>query len=156
MHAKKFPCGLSLDVALRVSGGSIERVTLTPGKSGILLCHVDTGSPLATRIFAWFDAYSRRIDPKFSLPLKLPTLAPFSKKVVGELRKIPLGSTCSYEELARLAESPSAARAVGSVCHQNPLPLLIPCHRVVRKDGTLGGFAYGLRMKEELLRFERN
>jgi methylated-DNA-[protein]-cysteine S-methyltransferase len=79
---------------------------------------------------------------------------PFQKKVRAELCKIPFGSTVSYGELAVRAGFPGAARAVGRVMATNPLPLLIPCHRVIGSGGELCGFGGGLELKRKLLEHE--
>ena len=156
MPAKTFPCELALDVTLQTQGSAIERVVLKKGTKNTLRCQTNASPALAEKIFAWFEAYAQRKEPKVALPLKLATSSPFTQTILDEMRKIPLGKTSSYRTLATKAASPNAARAVGNVCHTNPLPLLIPCHRVVRTDGSLGGFAYGLPMKEALLNFEKN
>lgn len=70
------------------------------------------------------------------------------------LRKIPAGTTASYTELAASAGNPNAVRAAGSACATNPTALFVPCHRVVRTDGKLGGFLYGLEIKQALLDHE--
>ena len=71
-----------------------------------------------------------------------------------ELRKVPYGGTVSYGELARRVGRPKAARAVGQANHNNPIPIIIPCHRVVGSGGALTGYAGGLEIKEKLLRLE--
>ncbi|MCI5050272.1 MAG: methylated-DNA--[protein]-cysteine S-methyltransferase [Rickettsiales bacterium] len=76
------------------------------------------------------------------------------RAVWDELLRIPYGETITYSELAKRVGKPTAVRAVASACGKNPMPLLIPCHRVVAKDGTLGGFTWGLPVKEQLLRQE--
>jgi len=81
--------------------------------------------------------------------------SPFQTKVWAALARIPFGTTVSYQQLAQTIGSPRAVRAVGTACGQNPFALLIPCHRVIRTDGSLGGFAYGLEVKQALLDFER-
>jgi O-6-methylguanine DNA methyltransferase len=78
----------------------------------------------------------------------------FQLRVWQELRKIPRGSAISYRELAVRAGRPKAARAVGQANAVNPLPLIIPCHRVIAADGTLGGYSAGLDRKRWLLRHE--
>jgi O-6-methylguanine DNA methyltransferase len=78
----------------------------------------------------------------------------FQKRVLLAERKIPRGKVCSYGELARILGAPRAARAVGTALARNPFPLIIPCHRAVRSDGNLGGFAGGLKMKRVLLEME--
>jgi methylated-DNA-[protein]-cysteine S-methyltransferase len=69
--------------------------------------------------------------------------------------RIPFGETVSYAELARRIGQPRADRAVAQACGKNPLPIVIPCHRVIRSDGTIGGYSGGIRWKQRLLRFER-
>jgi O-6-methylguanine DNA methyltransferase len=69
--------------------------------------------------------------------------------------RIPFGETVSYAELARRIGKPRAVRAVAQACGKNPLPIVIPCHRVIRSDGTIGGYSGGIRWKQRLLRFER-
>ncbi len=78
----------------------------------------------------------------------------FRKKVWAALRKIPHGKTFSYGEIARRVGSPGASRAVGGACGSNPIPLFIPCHRVIAADGGLGGFGGGLKMKQKLIALE--
>jgi AraC family transcriptional regulator of adaptative response/methylated-DNA-[protein]-cysteine methyltransferase len=79
----------------------------------------------------------------------------FQEAVWRELRRIPPGETRSYTQIAAAAGNPKAVRAAGSANGSNNVAVLIPCHRVIRSDGTLGGYAYGLKIKEELLRRER-
>ena len=78
----------------------------------------------------------------------------FQVKVWDELRTIPRGSTKTYEDVARSIGRPTAARAVSRACATNPVSLLIPCHRVVRKDGGLSGYAWGIERKKTLLEIE--
>lgn len=91
-------------------------------------------------------------------PSELPPLdlagTQFQQTVWRLLQKIPLGSTLSYSEVAARAGKPGAARAVGSACGANPIPLLIPCHRVLARGSRLGGFSGGLEWKERLLKAE--
>jgi len=89
----------------------------------------------------------------FELELDLRATA-FQRKVYEALLAIPYGETCSYAEQARRIGEPKAARAVGSANSANPLPLVIPCHRVVASGGKLGGYAGGLAMKKKLLAME--
>ena len=77
------------------------------------------------------------------------------RAVWQELTKIPYGKTISYAEMAKRAGHPAAVRAIGSACGANPIPLILPCHRVIASDGTLGGFAWGLPYKEKLLATEQ-
>ncbi|MCX8037270.1 MAG: methylated-DNA--[protein]-cysteine S-methyltransferase [Candidatus Sumerlaeia bacterium] len=91
----------------------------------------------------------------FRLPLDPICGTPFARAVWRACAEIPYGRTCSYGWLAGRVGRPKAARAVGAALGANPLPLLIPCHRVVRNNGGLGGFGGGIAMKERLLALER-
>ncbi len=79
---------------------------------------------------------------------------PFQQRVWAALRRIPYGETRSYRALAEELADQKAARAVGSACARNPVALLIPCHRAIRSDGGLGGFAWGIETKRALLQLE--
>src|SRR5687767_14254350 len=79
----------------------------------------------------------------------------FQRRVWDELRRIPRGETRTYREIARAIGAPDAVRAVGSACGANPVALVVPCHRAVRTDGGLGGYAWGLRRKKKLLALEK-
>lgn len=93
-------------------------------------------------------------EMKFTFPFDLFSGTPFQRKVWNAMRKIPYGETRSYKWLAQKAGSPQKARAAGQACGSNPLPILIPCHRVIKTDGSLGGFGGGLHIKKRLLRIE--
>lgn len=90
----------------------------------------------------------------FDLPLN-PQGSAFQKKVWEELQKIPYGQTRSYKDVAQALGNPNAMRAVGAANNKNPLPLFIPCHRVIGAKGDLVGYAYGLKIKKFLLDLER-
>ena len=103
----------------------------------------------------WVDAILEYLDKgkdlaQANLPLDLKVTA-FQWKVLKELRKIPFGETKSYSEIANDVGCPEGSRAVGNACASNPVALVIPCHRVVRKSGELGGYRWGLERKEMLL-----
>jgi AraC family transcriptional regulator of adaptative response/methylated-DNA-[protein]-cysteine methyltransferase len=91
---------------------------------------------------------------QFSIPVKFPGSA-FQERVWGELRKIPFGKTIAYEELARRVDSPRGQRAVGATNGLNRIAIVVPCHRVINKDGALGGYGGGLWRKQALLELER-
>ena len=86
--------------------------------------------------------------------VRIATGTPFQRDVWRVLSEIPRGETRSYAWVAQRIARPRAVRAVGQAVGSNPLPVLVPCHRVVASDGSLGGYGGGLRMKEELLRLE--
>lgn len=111
---------------------------------------------LPASLQSWLSQYLAGESPTVQLPLFLDALSPFNQKVLKALQKIPFGKTASYREIAEKIGHPYAARAVGNACRLNPFPLVIPCHRVICQDGKLGGFAYGLPLKQALLNFERD
>lgn len=80
----------------------------------------------------------------------------FQKSVWKALLEIPYGQTSSYKQIANLIGNPKAVRAVGTACGNNPFLIIIPCHRIVKSDGSLGGFAYGSEIKKKLLKLEGN
>ncbi len=100
------------------------------------------------------EAYLKGKSRSFNLPIDLDGQTPFQKKVWQMLQTIPYGRVRSYGWVARKIGKPRAARAVGAACGANPVPLLVPCHRVVAGDGSLGGFAGGLPNKRRLLKLE--
>jgi methylated-DNA-[protein]-cysteine S-methyltransferase len=91
---------------------------------------------------------------EFDFPLRLDGTA-FQCSVWNELRKIPFGETISYAELARRIQNPKAVRAVGLANGQNPIPVVVPCHRVIGSNGSLTGFGGGIEKKKLLLDLER-
>ena len=93
---------------------------------------------------------------KFDIEIDFNRLpgTPFQKRVWKELTKIPYGTVISYKELARRVGRPRAFRAVGNANGKNPLPVIIPCHRVIKADGSLGGYSSGLHIKKKLLKLE--
>lgn len=93
-------------------------------------------------------------QPHLDLPLDLRVTA-FQQRVMEELCRIPYGETRTYGEIARAIGKPNAARAVGNVCNKNPVPLVVPCHRVVGSTGKLTGYAFGLHRKQALLDLEQ-
>jgi len=95
-------------------------------------------------------ASGRRRPEADTLPIDVHATA-FRRRVWEALRRIPFGETRSYGEIATAVGTPRAARAVGTACAQNPIPIVVPCHRVVGSDGSLHGYAYGLARKRQLL-----
>jgi len=80
----------------------------------------------------------------------------FQTRVYQRLMKIPFGKTKSYKDIATEIKNKNASRAVGGACNKNKLPIIIPCHRVIGKNGNLTGFASGISIKKKLLQFEQN
>lgn len=101
------------------------------------------------------DEYFQGKRTIFSLPFKL-TGTPFQLAVWKELQNIPYGKTTSYKEIAQKINKPKAYRAVGMANNKNPLPIIIPCHRVIGSNGKLIGYAGGLKLKNYLLELEKS
>lgn len=100
------------------------------------------------------EEYAAGRRKKFTVPLDLDG-TPFQKRVWKALLAIPYGETRSYGEIARQVGNPKAARAVGMANHENPVAIIVPCHRVIAGDGTLGGYGGGLEKKSRLLGMEK-
>lgn len=107
--------------------------------------------PLIAALRKYFSGRPVRFEAK----LDLGGGTPFQRSVWEALRRIPHGTTRSYGAVARALGRPKSSRAVGSACGSNPVPILIPCHRVVRTGGELGGFGGGIGLKKRLLSIER-
>lgn len=118
-------------------------------------------SPRVLRAPARLDAVAREIEEYFAgrrrtfdVPLDLRLAHGFRRTVLSHLPEIGYGTTASYAAVAKASGHPKAVRAVGSACANNPLPLVVPCHRVVRSDGTIGQYVGGVEAKETLLTLE--
>ncbi len=107
-------------------------------------------APVIEQLMSYFNGDRQTFDLQLSL-----NGTTFQKRVWQELREIPYGKTTSYGEIARKIGRPKAFRAVGVANGQNPIPIVIPCHRVIAKSGDLTGFGGGLELKEKLLSLER-
>jgi len=111
-------------------------------------------APVLAEASRQLEAYFAGRLTTFSLPLE-PSGTPFQLTVWSALRQIPYGETCSYRELAAAVGRPAAVRAVGAANGRNPIPIVIPCHRVIGSDGRLVGFGGGLDVKRKLLDLEQ-
>jgi methylated-DNA-[protein]-cysteine S-methyltransferase len=110
---------------------------------------------LQKQVIAYFEGTYVNFNP--NIPIVLDGFSQFAGWVLTACRKISFGQTISYGQLAQKAGSPTAARAVGRVMANNPLPLIIPCHRVIQSNGCIGGFSApgGKKLKNKLLQFEQ-
>jgi O-6-methylguanine DNA methyltransferase len=113
------------------------------------------GGPLARRAQAELREFLAGRRAFFTVPADLATVPPFQGKVLAAAARVPFGEVVSYAELAARIGHPRAARAVGNALGANPVPVLVPCHRVVRGDGTWGHYAFGGDVKTLLLTLER-
>ena len=132
-------------------------------RDGVVIGYTEETQALPPGVLkTWHDQVAQALDDYFAgqpadfaaLPLDLQG-SPFHLRVWQELRKIPPGETVSYQELARRLGNPKGSRAVGQACGANPIPLIVPCHRVIAANGSLGGFSSGLPRKRWLLEHER-
>ena len=118
-------------------------------------------SPRVLEVPSYFDGVRRELDEyfegrrtSFDLPLDWQLTRGFYRKVLRATARIPYGQTRSYSEMAKHAGSPRAVRATGTALGSNPLPIIVPCHRVLRSGGALGGYGGGLETKQALLELE--
>jgi methylated-DNA-[protein]-cysteine S-methyltransferase len=145
----------------------IGRLLLVADDSGLLQINFSKNQRPAPPEQAWqedpsvvrepiaqLEAYFRGELEQFDLALA-PQGTAFQQKVWSQLAKIPYGETISYAELARRVHNPNASRAVGLANGRNPIPIVIPCHRVIGSNGKLTGYGGGLPIKEKLLALER-
>lgn len=139
---------------LRLFAHSKALVALELGPFGSLPTGARRGqSALLKRACNQLKEYFDGKRQEFDLPYDLEG-TPFQQAAWAVLRQIPFGQTIDYAEEARLMGKPGAQRAAGGANRRNPLPILIPCHRVIRADGSLGGFASGDSWKRQLLALE--
>jgi O-6-methylguanine DNA methyltransferase len=120
-----------------------------PGRNEVWIESEDALRPYQEQLLAYFRGELR----EFTFDLDLVG-TPFQKKCWDALRHIPYGTTCSYRDLARAVGSPRGFRAVGQANHNNPVAIVVPCHRVIGANGSLTGYGGGMETKEKLLRLE--
>ena len=122
------------------------------GKTGL---EIREDSQKNAPFFKQIQAYWKGIKKEFDIPLDWSVISsPFAIQILKTLQTVPFGETVSYQELGERAGYPKAARAVGGVMSRNPFPIVIPCHRVLRKNGSLGGYTGGIDIKKKLLKAE--
>jgi methylated-DNA-[protein]-cysteine S-methyltransferase len=131
------------------------------GHDAVLAALAEDVSPRVLRAVGRLDAAARQLDEyfggrrrSFDVPVDLRLAHGFRRGVLEHLRSIPYGNTESYATVARAVGSPRAVRAAGSACATNPVPVVVPCHRVVRSDGSIGGYRGGSDGKRLLLALE--
>jgi len=120
-----------------------------PGRNEVWIECESALRPYQDQLHAYFRGELR----EFTFPLDLVGTA-FQKKCWEALRRIPYGTTCSYADLAQAVGSPRGFRAVGQANHNNPVAIVVPCHRVIGSNGSLTGYGGGMEIKEKLLRLE--
>jgi methylated-DNA-[protein]-cysteine S-methyltransferase len=147
-------CNLSklLKLGIAEEDGAICRVCFGAEKKLDEFNEKET--PLIKKTANQLDEYFSKKLKKFDIPIELDG-TDFQKKVWNALQNIPYGETCSYGEIAAGTGNPKASRAVGMANNRNPVPIIVPCHRVIGHDGNLTGYAGGLDLKQALLELEK-
>ncbi|MCL2735924.1 MAG: methylated-DNA--[protein]-cysteine S-methyltransferase [Propionibacteriaceae bacterium] len=146
------------DTAVLASGWTSDPGFLTARMRGATGLALDHAAPVPT----YFHEAMRAVDEYYGgdrqvvhqVPVRVES-GPFHAQVRQVLHEIPYGRTVTYSQLAAAAGAPRAVRAAASACASNSTALFVPCHRVIRSDGSLGGFLYGIPLKERLLERER-
>jgi AraC family transcriptional regulator of adaptative response/methylated-DNA-[protein]-cysteine methyltransferase len=166
--------GPATTIHYTLADGPLGRILLAGTQRGVCALYLgDNDAPLESELTqefpaanvqrddvelnAWLQAILDHLNgrqPHLDLPLDVRATA-FQWRVWQELRKIPYGSTRSYSDIARALGQPKAVRAVARACATNPVSVVIPCHRVLREDGSLGGYRWGLERKQTLLDREK-
>jgi len=147
----KSPVGM---IRLSLSAVGLKGVSLLRGSSAGNVVR-DEQSAYAEKCIGWLDAYFSGAEPEVARPsFDWSEATPFQKEVWSGLMKVPFGRVVSYGALAAAVGRPRGARAVAGAMARNPIPLFVPCHRVVRSNGGLGGFGAGISWKLSLLRHE--
>ena len=136
------------------NGNAITRIVLNSEKTEANNIHSHK-DPIIEQCITELEEYFKGKRKTFTVPVDTDG-TPFQKSIWTLLTLIPYGDTASYKDIAIKANSPKGFRAVGMANHYNPVPIIIPCHRVVNSNGTLGGYALGLDVKEQLLSLEKN
>ncbi|EFE70150.1 methylated-DNA-protein-cysteine S-methyltransferase [Streptomyces viridosporus ATCC 14672] len=134
-----------------VRDGALERLASRLGTEPV----EEPGSPLLTEAIRQVEAYFAGEQHAFDLPLDWSLVSGFPREVLRELASgVPFGAVVGYGDLAERVGQPGAAQAVGMAMGANPLPVVVPCHRVVESDGGIGGFGGGRETKRRLLALE--
>ncbi len=144
---------VSLGIEEAIGNGLLAREN-TEGNKGEHFPVARRLSPVARAFFTELDAYFKGGLKKFRQKIRFVRGTAFEQRIWLALRDIPYGETRSYKWIAERAGSPKAVRAAGQALGKNPLPLILPCHRIIASDGAIGGFSSGVENKKWLLQHE--
>jgi len=139
-------------IALCEENGFVTNLIFNPDKKYENCEEKET--PILKEAFSQLEKYFAGELKNFDIPVSLHGTE-FSKKIWQELKKISYGKVLSYGEVAHLIGNPKASRATGTALGKNPIPIIIPCHRVISSDGSIGGFSAGIEIKKKLLKLEQ-
>ena len=145
----KSPFGI---ITIQETGGAISHVYLPNQEPDIL----ENPTELLIKAQTQFEEYFGGMRKVFNLPLNFDGCTKFRQTVYLALLMIPYGETVSYKDIAEQVGCPKGFRAVGSANNKNPLPIIVPCHRVIGSDGKLVGFGGGIDLKIKLLELEKS
>ncbi len=137
-----------------LAGLWFEKQEHFPKRINWVYCDANQSPTVLQNTVAQLQGYFAKKLKRFDLPLDLQSGTAFQQSVWEALLTIPFGSTTSYGEISQLIKNPKAARAVGGAIGRNPIGIIVPCHRVIGKDGSLTGYTGGLDRKKVLLRLE--
>ena len=142
---------------LLVNESNLLKVILPNKINSISIEITNPGSykPIMHNVIEQLNQYFMGIRKKFDISLKLE-MPPFYKKVLKEVSEIPYGQTFSYKNIAMKLNNPRAYRAVANANAANPIPIIIPCHRVIQSNGSLGNYGGGRQLKQILVQIEKN
>ena len=140
---------LAIHYGAEPSHGELARIVRTYGP-GVL-----PDARRADGVVRELDQYFEGKRRTFAVPVDLSTLTPFQQRILGATARVKYGEVATYGTVAAEAGSPKASRAAGAALGSNPVPIVVPCHRVLASDGTLGGYGGGLAAKRHLLQLER-
>ncbi|KPA18514.1 methylated-DNA-[protein]-cysteine S-methyltransferase [Candidatus Magnetomorum sp. HK-1] len=141
----------------------LRKVYLPHGTRKALMSSVEADFKISDGHNSNIDIFIESMQQYFKgKPIQVPsswlnwdTLTPLQRETLKQAAQIPFGAVCTYQQLAKRINRPKASRFVGSCMARNPYPIIIPCHRVIRSDGTVGQFAGGTALKERLLEMEK-
>lgn len=146
LHLAATPCGLS-----RIDFFGSEEAFLARLDP---LAHAERSPEALAQVTTQLAEYFRGQRQVFDLPLDLEAIPPFQRSVLQTAVRIPAGMVWTYQQVAQAVGKPKASRAVGQALGHNPVPIVVPCHRVIGSDGSLHGYAGGLERKRMLLQLE--
>ena len=140
---------LAIHYGAEPSDGELARIVRTYGPG--VLPDPRRADPVARELDQYFAGKRRSFD----VDVDLSPLTPFQQRILGATARVPFGDVSTYAKVAAKAGSETASRAAGQALGSNPIPIVVPCHRILASDGSLGGYSGGLDAKRVLLRLER-
>jgi len=156
MNTYYFPSGPKILISVFSKDKQLKFTTVQEAIQFSLTFSGEIEEETKATLIRWCICYSQRKQPQSLIYLIENKLEnEFKAKVVRALDNIPIGATASYQDIASIAGNKKACRAVGNICRVNIFPIFIPCHRVISKNKTVGGYAFGSELKQHLLEYER-